>query len=326
MEDIVSRYINLPRRNSKDWSNVGIKGYVNLMTGFMKLSPSYDLARRYRTEQWPKEMLEQNLLALYGLNQQLISIEDKQSLINDFNRVLMTYDEFGNLTAISFEDWWEKCGRKIFGFDYQTPIPTILGQLESNQDVQNGFTDNLNKYMSVDRALQGKPPTIFIALPLGIPKRRILKQISLLIDQAKVPVPIKAKSAKRSFTAQRLRSKALSTHLVLLMMRIKRPDLPLWKLGFYCNISPKSLMLGNPFGKPNSGNLDLRNVIGALTSRALKKAMLIAEHAARGDFPLSTKRRLPVFDWDELYESMRKDNLELKPREPTHKQYKNNVV
>ena len=326
MKNTSSSTDKLPLRNSKEWATIGIKGYVTLMTEFMKLSPSYDLAKRYRTEQWSEETLEQNLLALYGINQSQITEEDKQPLLDDFNRVLKTYAEFGDLTARSFDDWWEQRGLGIFGYDHEAPKPIKFGQLGRNQDTQNQLVNNLNTYLSVYRPRQGKPPTMFVAVPLGMTKRKLLKQLSQVIDKANVPVTAKTKISRHNLTAQRLRSKPLFKCLKVLMGRVMTPKTPLWRLGLRCNISDSEKITMTVKSKPNFTNVDQRIVLGVLTSRALKKAMLIAEHAARGDFPLSTNRRLPIFDWDEIYESMRKDKPQLKPRKPTHKEYKNNVV
>lgn len=316
MENIADVKKKRPKRNPKEWGTAGIKPYVKLMTEFMRLSPSYDLARRYRLERWTDETLYAHIIELYQLKPSQASDEKMRlSLMSDFDRVLKTYDEFGDLSANQFERWWIERGIDIFGYDYSPPIPVKLAQLDRGEEVRDEINNILKKYLTEQRVSQGNPPTIFIALPLVLPKRRLLKQVSLMIDQAKVPVPIKAHKAKRSLTAKRLRYKPLQMCLDVLRGRAKNPDMPLWKLGLKCNISPKNKDSIEADAKPNSKNVDQRIVLGVLTSRALSRAIYIAEHAARGDFPLKTKRQVPVYDWEKIYEIMSRGVRKVSPRE-----------
>lgn len=309
----------LKRYRSKDpkrWGTTGLVPYVKLMTEYMRLSPSYDLARRYRQENWAEETLHAHIIELYELKPSQASNETmRQSLISDFDRVLKTYDEFGDLSNNQFVRWWEERGIDIFGYDFAPPRPVKIGQLDRNEEVRDEININLKRYLNNHRPGQGNPPTIFIALPLVIPKRRLLKQVSQMIDQANVPVPIKAQKAKRSFSAKRLRYEPLQMYLDVLRGRARDPDMPLWKLGLNCNISSKNKDSIAADAKPNSNNVDQRIVLAVLTSRALKNAIYIAEHAARGDFPLKTKRQVPVYDWEKIYEINARGIRKVNPRE-----------
>lgn len=287
------------------------------MTEFMKLSPSYDLARRYRQQQWPEDTLHRHLLALYGIpRHESLQNTEVQELINDFDRVLKTYDEFGDLAATDFDTWWDERGLAIFGYDYEVLRPTKIGQLDRDEDVRNEIAVNLERYLSTRRTRNDRPPTIFIALRLDIPKRRLLKQLSIMIDQANVPVPIKSQRTKRSLSAKRLRGKPLFKCLQVLKGRAMYPKTPLWRLGARCEISTSKKAAIPVDAKPNAMNVDQRLIMGVLTSRALRKATFIAEHAARGDFPMASARRLPIYDWDAVYECMRRSRPQLKPRTP----------
>lgn len=300
----------------KAWGTAGLVPYVKLMTEYMRLSPSYDLARRYRSEKWTDETLHAHIIELYQLKPTQVSDETmRQFLINDFDRVLKTYDDFGDLSNNQFVRWWQKRGIDLFGYDFDPPRPFKIGQLDREERVRDEISSNLKKYLTEDRVNQGNPPTILIALPLVLPKRRLLKQISLMIDQAKVSIPIKAQKAKRSFSSKRLRYEPLQMYLDVLRGRARDPDMPLWKLGLKCNISPKNEDSIAADAKPNSKNVDQRIVLAVLTSRALKNAIYIAEHAARGDFPLKTKRLVPVYDWEKIYEINARGIRKLNPPE-----------
>ena len=55
----------LPGRTMKDWSTKGIKGYVMLMVEFLRISPSYELARQIRSEGFDKKTQNKLITQLY---------------------------------------------------------------------------------------------------------------------------------------------------------------------------------------------------------------------------------------------------------------------
>lgn len=296
----------------------GARPYVFLMTEYMKLSPSYHLARRYRLENWGDETLYAHIIELYQLKPNQASDETiRQSLMNDFDRVLKTYDEYGDLTQISFREWWLGPGLDIYSHDHEVLHITQFGRLELDEQDGENILNNLRRYLKQSRVRQNNPPTIFVAIPLGMTKRKTLAQLSLLIDHEKVPLVPRAQKPKRAFTAKRLHRDTLWKYLNILKGRAMSPDMPLWKLGLKCNISPKNKDSIAADAKPSSKNVDQRIVLGVLTSRALKKAIYIAEHAARGDFPLTTKRQVPVYDWDIMHVYVRRAASKLLPYKST---------
>lgn len=314
MFNIDDKPITSPRKTNAG----GARPYVLLMTEYMKLSPSYHLARRYRLENWGDETLYAHIIELYQLKPNQASDETiRQSLMSDFDRVLKTYDEYGDLTQISFRDWWLGAGLDIYAHDHEVFHVTRFGRLERDEQDGKNILNNLERYLKQSRVSQNNPPTIFVAIPLGMTKRKALAQLSYIIDHEQVPVIVKAQKPKRPFTAKRLHQDTLRKYLNVLKGRAIDPELPLWKLGLKCNISSKNKDSITADAKPNNKNVDQRLVLAVLTSRALKKAIYIAEHAARGDFPLNTKRQVPEYDWDKIYEFMRKSDPKLPPREST---------
>jgi len=97
----------------------------------------------------------------------------------------------------------------------------------------------LEQYFKTFRKHEGNGPGLVLAIPLGMPKRAILKEVSKMIERAGVTVPPKAQKAKRSLAAKRLRSAPLFMGIKLLWIKAQNPDWVNWKLGVAANVSPK---------------------------------------------------------------------------------------
>jgi hypothetical protein len=271
----------------KEWSTVGIKGYVMLMLEFMRLSPTYELARKARNE---------------GLSE-----ADKKLLPSDFDKVLSTYDEFGDVSTITFNDWWEAKGIYIFGSEFIKPEVRLIANVDKGEKIEPGFHRALDHYFKVTRLHEGEGPSLILSVPLGMNKRYVMRQISLLIDRSGVATPVKAKKAKKELTAQRLRSAPLFTMLHLLRNKAANPNLELWRLGVIAKVSPANMEgLDARAIKVTSKTTDQRINMQILTSRYLLKAKRMVEHSARGNFPKSTPIDLPVFDYEAMYQRHKK--------------------
>lgn len=308
---------SIPNRASKEWSTRGIKQYVLLMVEFLRLSPSYAVAREADVNRLSKGEIEQKLFALYETDERPLSSDEKSALVKDFDRVTKTYAEFGDVLTIDFDVWWLERGADLFGFDYERPRITKIAQLDKDEKHTNTPASLFNEYLQSDRVKQGMPPSLILALPLGVPKRTLMMELSKLIDRANVAVPPKAQKAKRTLTKQRLRSKPLFMFIKLLMYKAGSPSSALWKLGLRANVSPKYSADIALDSKVTSKNIDQRLNLTILTSRALRKAKLIAENAARGEFPSTEARELADFDWDAVYERLRIANPRLRARKKT---------
>lgn len=277
----------LPTKAMKEWSTVGIKGYVMLMLEFMKLSPSYEFARKARNE---------------GLTR-----VDKRLLPKDFEKVLSTYDEFGDISTIPFHDWWKTKGIYIFGSKFEKPQVRLIANVEKDEKIDPAFHRALDHYFKVIRVSEGEAPSLILSVPLGINKRSVMKQITALIDMAGVEVPVKAKRATKELAAKRLRSAPLFTMLHLLRNKAANPSLELWRLGVIAKVSPANMEgLDAKATKVTSNTTDQRINMQILTSRYLLKAKRMVEHSARGNFPKSTPIDLPEFDYEALYQRHKK--------------------
>jgi hypothetical protein len=307
---------SLPIRTSKDWSTSGIRGYVLLLFEFLRISPSYALAQALNAKRITLAQAHDKLINGYKAEAGgRLKAAVKKSVLADFEKVIRTYKEFGDVYSTDFDTWWVKRGADIFGYDHAQPKVIQLARLGNAGADDNTIAAMVESYLKSEYLSQGKPEALVLAVPLGIPKRTLLAHISKLIDQAGVPTVPRSKKPKRQFAAQRLRSKPLFTYITLLMGKAISPQATLWQLGVKAKVSPTHAKGLSITGKKTSDTVYKRNVMAILTSRAMKNAKLIAENAAHGDFPSKAQRPLIEFDWDEVYERMRSARPQLRPRQ-----------
>lgn len=275
----------LPNKSTKDWATKGIQGYVMLMFEYLRLSPSYELARKAKSGK--------------------LTAAQKRAIPDDFDLVLKTYDEYGDVSKVSFAAWWATTGINLYASEHIQPKVRQIGRIEKDEEYEPGFAKALEQYFRGFRKHEGSGRALILAVPLGMPKRNILKEVTRMINQAGVAIPPKAQKAKRSLTAKRLRAAPLFIGLNLLWAKAQNPDWANWRLGVAAKVSPKNAKgLDISSAKATAKTADQRINMTVLTSRALKKAQYIAENAARGRFPDSKPIALPEFDYEDIYKRM----------------------
>lgn len=299
----------------KDWSTRGIKGYIMLMVEFLRISPSYELARQIRTQKLDQKTQNKLITQLYEAEGKKLSAIDKRAVINEFQLILATYDEMGDISKLSFDAWWQARGIYIYGSPFCKPIVRKIARVEKDESFEPIFNKVYEHYLNKTRAAEGNPISLVLGVPLGMPKAELLRQISKLIDTAKVPLLSKSKRAGKALTAKRLRSEPLFIQLRILLAKAQYPDMQLWKIGLWAKVSAKhAKTLDLKESKKKFEDADSKEHLAILTSRAFKKAKLVAENAARGSFPSSKVVRLPNYDFEDIYSRLRAHYKTLKPR------------
>lgn len=305
----------LPSRSMKDWSTKGIKGYIMLMVEFLRVSPSYELARQIRSKGLDKKTQNKLITQLYETGDGKQSASNKQAVISEFQSVLAIYDEIGDISTMTFDDWWQARGIYIYGTPFSKPLVKQITRIEKDEDFELLFYKPYEQYLTKIRSSEGNPTSLILGLPLGMPKADLLRQISKLIDHAKVPLATKSARASKALAAKRLRSEPLFIQLRILMAKAQYPDMQLWKVGLWAKVSAKhAKTLDLKESKKKFEDADSKEHLAILTSRAFKKAKQVAENAARGSFPSSKPVRLPNYDFDDIYTRLRVHYKNLKPR------------
>lgn len=293
---------------------MGVKKYAVLLLEFLRISPSYALAHLIRSKSIDVTKQKKLILGLYNQKGLRLNKTQEQEIFNGFDKVLKTYDEFGDVTTIDIEDWWASRGIHIFGSPYEKPIPVKIAGISKRESYEPLFEKALRNYFDVKLANQGQPPAIVVGIPLGLPKRVLMQRISKLIDAEKVPVQNKSKRATKPLAVQRLRSKPLFIMLRLLMTKTQHEDWPLWRLGLQANVSDKFSKLDIQVNKKILKDSGAKVNLNILTSRYLLKAKLVAENTARGEFPSSKKVLLPEYDFEDIYQRLTLKYKKINPR------------
>lgn len=288
-----------------------------LMVEFLRISPSYALAHEIRTKKIALSKQAPLILKLYRDAEKPLTKQAERDVIKDFERVLLTYDEYGDIFNCSFEAWWASKGLAIYGSPYNKPIVKKIAGMSQGEAYQPFFGKALEHYFNKQRVGEGNPPALLIAVPLGQPKRQLLAHISKLIDAEAVPLPIKSQRAVRPLAAQRLRSAPLFIMLRILMARAQYPVIPLWRIGKHAGVSQKYAQTEITLNKKRLQDADAKIHLSILTSRYLLKAKCVAEQAARGQFPSSSKLVLPTFDLDAIFKRLQSRYPQLKASKPT---------
>jgi hypothetical protein len=245
-----------------------------LMFEFLRLSPSYELARVHRTT---------------GLSK-----EQKKTLPTDFKQVLATYDRLGDVRTALFRGWWLNRGLPAFGNPYSKPIVHKIASLRPNQEVMLADVSNeLNQFLIDTRSDEGLTESLLVSIPLGGRRSDVLKQINKLLEQ-NPPTKVKSPNPTNQLKlmGQRLHAKVLFNGVRLLWIKAAKPKWENWRLGAYTNLSP-SYAIELDYNGP-------KKTASEITSRAIKRFEHIAENAARGRFPCDKPCESSPFDYAAL--------------------------
>lgn len=255
-----------------------------LLFEFLRLSPSYELARKARQE---------------GLSQ-----EEADALPADFDQVLNTYDLLGDVQKILFGNWWRQRGLKAYGNPYSQPEVHKIKYLPGGADLGLGdCAREVDRYLTETRPIEGLSPGLLLSIPLDRPKAEILRQVSKLLDYHKANDTNAMAKPPLALASKRIHIKKLVVSLKLLTYKAARPNWELWRLGAFAEVSETYSPIFDPMGPRKVSDPQQsvdRLLMTKTTSRALKKAELIAENAARGKFPSDDPVEMTHFDFHEI--------------------------
>ena len=242
------------------------QAYYLLWMEFLAVSPSYELARRYRAGK--------------------LNGDEHAELPADFDKVLAVYDDLGNVQRIEFRDWWRERGLKHFGFQSERPRVRGLGSLRSSKNAER-LHQNLDRYINDAWVAQAEQTTLLAAIPVGLSKTQLMRQLEKLLakydarERKLTPDP-----PKYPLLGQRQRKDTLFRYLWVLWVRSAMHKKELWRVGVRARVSDtysRELAFDAKL-KAGEATYD-RMMLSVITSRAYKRGVLIAENAARGRFP-----------------------------------------
>jgi len=241
-------------------------GYYQLWFEYLAMSPSYELARRCRAKVWTHK--------------------ERASKPADFDRVLEVYDDLDDVRRILFETWWRERGLKHFGYQGKRPSVEKVADVERSNDKEPYLGDATKKFMDGPWREQGRQRTMIIAIPIDMPRGRIIKQVKALLGKNPADEP-----TLHLFPAdyplvddKKLYDKAFIGYLKALWARCANPKDHLWEIGAEAKIGEtyKRLSLNAVRNDSTAGDMD---TLKTTTHRAIDRGKMIAENAARGIFP-----------------------------------------
>jgi hypothetical protein len=261
-----------------------------LMFEFLRVSPSYELARKARTT---------------GLSK-----EEKKILPEDFEQVLKTYDLIGDVNCVLFRLWWLKRGLGVFGNPYSKPDIHEIAVLPAGSDMEvKQILSSLQSDFSDKRRDEGLTASVLVSLPLDLKTTEILRKVRKLLNAYKgkdvgAPTP-----PKIILMGKRFHANPMFKGLRLLWIRAAKPNWELWRLGAKAQLSDsysKELDPAAPRKAKDTIEIDDRITMGKITFRALHRFEHIAENAARGRFPCSDPVALSEFNYPEIAQRLLK--------------------
>lgn len=277
--------------NEPGWSTRPTIGY-ELFFEFLRLSPSYELARKAAVE---------------GLTEQ-----ERAAVPVDFGLVQDTFAMLGDVQTTLFRQWWLSKGLHAFGNPHARPVVHELFELRGGADVAlPAVQEKLDTFLGSTRRDEGLAPGLLLSVPLGQRKSDVLRQLSRLLDKYAEVSGI-TQPPKLTLMGQRLRAKVLFNGVRLLWFKAAKPKWELWRLGAKARLSKtysEVLDVTAPRKVKDEFEMRDREMMSKITYRALVKFEAIAENAARGRFPSEGPVEQMPFDYPALARRIRRKNL-----------------
>lgn len=244
----------------------------------LRLSPSYELARLHNAGELPPGM----------------------PLPADFDKVLTVYGDLGDVRK-DIDRWTNDHAFRAFGYGGQKPAVAKLGimRLDENADIAT----TIDGYSATAWMQQGERTTLIAAIPAGLPRAQITKQLMAMLDEIpKAERELSPMAPRYKMGGGKHSLKSAQKYIKCLKRRAMQPHLTLWQIGALEKLSRMHSKWLDPAVKPTGDDqIEARDRLKILTSRAIKRGHMIAENAARGVFPsyADCPTALPI-DWLEL--------------------------
>lgn len=237
----------------------------------LKLSPSYELAKRYRVTKGK------------------LTAADRARLPEDFDRVLAVYDDFGDLQTQLFRPWWLKTGIRLFGSRGVMPKTQLLMKAAKGDGLTEEKLDSVSRYFKGFWLEANQPDVMLIAVPLNFTRQRAMREVKKLYDE-NIGKKFEPGPAKYMLATKHTHFQSIVDAMSVLFVRAARPDFKLWQIGVEAKISATySKMFDSKVSKRSAKYADEIRSLEILTSRKLKLAKHLVENAARGLFPSHSK-------------------------------------
>lgn len=236
---------------------------------FLSCSPSYSKAKRYMAG--------------------TLTSEEVAKLPKDFDAVLKCYDNLGDTAGVTFRDWWNERAMAYFGVRSSRPQVRYVGPTHTSSEELTS-DDHLRRELAYDEfgwAMQTSQLLMFsTALKRKDVLRRIRSEINKLEFEQKPSAELKPVYPLGKIGKMK---PALVKYLRVLKNRAYFPDDELWSIGVRSELNHDAEIWPKDDDIPRKVGEKYCQVMAVATSRALFRARMLCENAARGNFPSHAK-------------------------------------
>jgi hypothetical protein len=234
---------------------------------FLKISPSYQLAH----ELWCGR----------------VTTDQIPSHVQDFDKVLKTYEHFGDVFNRSNRTWWKEVASSLFapqiaGLNWKVHKVWQLGETVD----QNELNSVMNDYCKITRPNLGSPLTLLASIPLDMKYEDILNSLRQAFRHyrgTRRDVP-DYQSPKSLYEIHNRRIELSKLDLMLDLVHgiaSKNVAVKQYEVGFHVGVNKT---LKRVHKDVESLDSEERTRIGVRVNKLLDAALTAAENAARGKF------------------------------------------
>lgn len=267
-----------------DWTEVWCS---ELWVSFLQISPSYEVARQIRAGVLPAGA----------------------AVPADIDRVLEVYDDFGDVQDRDPDELTD-ARYQFMGHFGKRPQTAQMGVVSLGGEMKQAaaIAEGLEAYTGHQWAIEGKPSTVIAAIPLGMPRSEIIKQIEAMLDRLPpdshlADIGSLGSAPKYQIADKRNDLSSVARYLKAIDVKSRRPSLKNWQIGVIAKLSTVYSDQKARKKQPNYNQTADHIALKELSSRALSRGHMIAENAARGLFPVYKRceHALPI-DWGVLHQ------------------------
>ena len=245
----------------------------------------------------------------------LLTDEEVAKLPSDFDIVLELWDNLGPIVSATFREWWDGWAKGYFAVESSVPHVQLLGP--THLSYKSTYKSDFERRQSFPKEIGwARETSKMLIFSTALKRKDVMKRIKSQLlelefeqrpDDSRKPVYQLGKVGKMR--------PALKKYLTALKMRGRYPDEELWSIGVRAEINAAAKAWPRVDDVPQKLGPDECQLMSIITSRALFRARMISEHAARGRFPVHTKLDTAAkkFILTDLSEKVRKlDEWEVK--------------
>lgn len=246
---------------------------LKLWIELLKLSPSYAIAR--------------------DVIDGLITFEQAQERVSDIEDVIEIALEFGAVWGVNREQFYQDRCFDLFGVQLAEPDLKVVHVMREGEPIDMDLLKrHMQEYTTYTREEMGNPFTVLVSIPVDVDRKYLMRVFGGMLTHFKAnradlhhpELPQPKFVMKKNRTTMRTMQQIIK----VVEARAINPDARLWELGRDLRINPTQASALEDDDRDNVASA--MAVLNATVSGIISKGLLLAENAARGDFPCLTKK------------------------------------